>query len=500
MKKIKILTIILAIVAITMISFLGIYVQYQNRMENKVKDYNYAMDLKGARNIKLEVSQDTRSVIRDANGKEIDDADDLTDEELAEKGYTKQDEPYNNQEQLTGENYKNAKKLIEKRLKNMGIANYEISLNEENGEMLIQVPEDENADYIVSNINSVGKFQILDTETGEVLMDNNDIKASTVLYGSDSTQTTNGTSVYLNIDFDKEGAKKLEEITSTYIEQEITEEENKNEEETVEETTENKPEETTTETENAQEEAETTEEETETVEKTITMKIDDEKIMTTSFDTPIRTGSIQLSIGSATTDIDTLNDYMKQASSVSTTLDSGKLPVKYNISENEYIMSDITKEQLQYVEIALAVVALIGIIIFVLRYKLNGLLAGIAYIGLASIYLLLIRYTNVVVSIQGIFGIGIILILNYIFLNKVLAKINKTNNKTSKVEINKLIKESYKEFFIKIIPICIATIVFCFTNWTSISSFGMVMFWGITLIALYNYIVTSTILKIKADK
>ena len=38
MKKVKIITITLAIILITMIAFFGIYVPVQNRMENKVRD------------------------------------------------------------------------------------------------------------------------------------------------------------------------------------------------------------------------------------------------------------------------------------------------------------------------------------------------------------------------------------------------------------------------------------------------------------------------------
>ena len=53
MKKIKLLTIILAIVLVTMVAFLGVYVPVQNRMENQVKDYDYAMDLEGGRNIRF---------------------------------------------------------------------------------------------------------------------------------------------------------------------------------------------------------------------------------------------------------------------------------------------------------------------------------------------------------------------------------------------------------------------------------------------------------------
>ena len=70
----------------------------------------------------------------------------------------------------------------------------------------------------------------------------------------------------------------------------------------------------------------------------------------------------------------------------------------------------------------------------------------------------------------------------------------------NKEKINKIIKETYSQFFVSIIPICIAVITFCFMRWIPLSSFGMVMFWGITLIAIYNLIITGSLLKIKADK
>ena len=66
--------------------------------------------------------------------------------------------------------------------------------------------------------------------------------------------------------------------------------------------------------------------------------------------------------------------------------------------------------------------------------------------------------------------------------------------------IKQMVKETYKEFFITILPICIAVITFCFAGWTPISSFGMVMFWGIVLIAIYNFIITNNLLKIEANK
>ena len=137
---------------------------------------------------------------------------------------------------------------------------------------------------------------------------------------------------------------------------------------------------------------------------------------------------------------------------------------------------------------------IIAIIILIIKYKAKGFLSGISFLGLIAVYLLAIRYTNVVLSIQGILGIIITIILNYLFNNKMLSKIKNNDN------VNLAIKETYKEFFVKIIPICIAIIVFCFINWTPISSFGMVMFYGIALIAIYNFITTSTLLKLKENK
>ena len=477
MKKVKTLTIILIIILLTMVAFFGIYTQVQNRMENQVRDYELAMDLKGARNIRLKASEEKEEVIKDAEGNVVETEETLTDEQLAEKGYTKEEQPVNRQEVLTTENYLKSKKILENRLENLGISYYEIALDEETGDIIIRLPEDEQVDNIVSNINTVGKFEIIDSQTKEVLMDNNDIKLANVLYGSDGT---NGTGVYLNIEFTKEGSKKLENISNTYIPS--NEEEN------------------TTSDENATQEN-TTEEENETEEKTISMQIDGEEMMSTSFDEPIRTGKLQLSIGTSTTDTQTLQGYIQRASNIANILDNGNMPIQYEIEENKYVLSDITEEQLQWVKIAIAIVIVLGAIYFIFKYKGLGILGAISTLGLAAIYLLAIRYTNVILALTGIFGIFVIILLNDVLVNKMLEKVKREKGqKATKAEVKEAVKESYKEYFLKLIPICISVIVLCFINWTPISSFGMVMFWGIVLIAVYNYIITNGLLKIRADK
>ena len=449
MKKLKTLTIVLAIILIAIIAVLGIYIPKQNRMENVVKDYSYGMDLKGGRAIILKP--------------------DTTDG-------------------LTEENYKKSKNILEERLKRLKIQNYEIRLDEQTGNMTITIPEDDTTDNIVSSLGTMGKFEIVDSDTNEVLMNNGDIKQSKVMYGSNSNSssaTSSGTVVYLDIEFNKEGTKKLEDISSKYTNT----------------TSNNTSNNTTTETENTtntENNTDTTSNKSSSTTKKITMKIDDETIMSTAFDETLKTGKLQLSVGSSSTDQKTLQGYASQAQSMATVLDSGNLPIKYKVDKNQYILSDITKDNINIAFYVISAIVAIALIVLVIRYKLQGLLGAISYIGLVALLSIILRYTNVVITIEGMFGIVVSLFLAYLFINKLLAKLK--GKTLEKETINTALKETYKEFFIRIIPVAIATVVFCFSSWEPLSSLGMVVFWGITLIAVWNVIVSNMLLKIQAKK
>ena len=207
MKKVKIITMIVLIILITMVSFFGVYTQVQNRMENQVRDYALDMDLDGARYVRLSVNKESTEVIKDADGNEVETDEEMTDEQLAENGYTKESVPNNSEDVLTVENYEKSKEIISKRLETQKVGEYEISLDNETGDILVQIPENEYTDNFVSNMNTVGKFEIIDADTKEVLMDNNDIKLVNVMYGSNSSTSSSGTTVYLNIEFNKQVQK-----------------------------------------------------------------------------------------------------------------------------------------------------------------------------------------------------------------------------------------------------------------------------------------------------
>ena len=105
MKKVKITTIILAIILISLVAFGGVYIKTQNRMEDKVKEYSFGRELDGERVIELKVSDGTSS--------------DTSKESTEQQSTTKP-------ENLTVENYEIVKNTVEKRLKSLGADDYTI--------------------------------------------------------------------------------------------------------------------------------------------------------------------------------------------------------------------------------------------------------------------------------------------------------------------------------------------------------------------------------------
>ena len=88
-NKLKLITEILAILVICLVSFLGVYKQSANRMENQVKNYEFGKDLKGYRELVFEVSDATE--VTDSNGKVVGDTDSYTDSSISSYSYQKTD-------------------------------------------------------------------------------------------------------------------------------------------------------------------------------------------------------------------------------------------------------------------------------------------------------------------------------------------------------------------------------------------------------------------------
>lgn len=446
-KLLKGLT-ILVIIAICLISFCGIYVKKQGKMTNVMSEYKVGMNLGGARVSKFKISNETEEIIYDAEGNITTDG--TNEDGTLKEGYTKESKPVNSEELLNQENYEIAKRIMQNRLDNMGISEYDLRLNYNNGEIIVALPEDGYTDMAIANLSYLGKFEIKDSETDEILMSNNDIKNASAVYGS----TNAGTAVYLSIEFNQEGKQKLEDITKKYI---------SSKDEEGNDTT-----------------------------KKISIKLDDETMLETYFDKPITTGSLELSIGSASTSNEEISEYIRQANQIAGLINNEVMKIKYELSENNYISASIDNIDIKIILCVIIVIQIIGFIYWCIRYKVNGIFALIETSGLIAIILLVIRYANVIVSLEAIVAIISILISNFLMLQYALKKFEKAEE--NKVEI---IKETYKHYTSILLPLLIIAIVFTFMNWLPIASIGMLLFWGIGILMLYNYITMNLLLDLK---
>ena len=448
MKNVKIITIILAIILVTLVAFGGVYIKTQNRMENKVKDYELGRELKGGRVVELQVVTEETNHDHDGDG--------VSDHEAEETNDIKT-------ENLTVENYEIVKRTIETRLKNFGAQDYTISLNREDGTIIVELPENVDTNTYAYLLTAPAKVQIAEKDTNTELLSDSMVEKALYTYTADAEGAYQ---VLLQLRLTAEGQTKIEEIKNNYA---ILVDEVK-------------------EIEDAQESDEKEEKSTEenTKETTETKKIAKLTIAGTEYDiNQIEKNQIIVPIGSKTTNTVNVNNSINAAAELATLISSGRYPIDYEIGDNRFIHSNITEKQMLYFVIAVAFVMLVVFVIFTIKYKTSGLLASISFIGFVSILSLLLRYTNVNISIEGIGAIVLTIIINFIINQNMLNKEKNVN---------------YKELVLKLVPIVIITLVFCFARWSNLNSFGMVMFWGLVLIAAYNALVTKTLLKLKESK
>lgn len=431
----KILTVII-IILLSLISFVGIYVQDKNAMKNIVPEYELGMDLYGSRNIVIKVDNSTETKTYDAEGNLV------TDTENTENT-TEVEEPVNAPEVLTSENYQNVKDILMQRLEYMNVSNYFIRLDEDTGDINIEIPENSVTDYIAQYTITKGEFAIIDSETAEVLVTNQDLKETTVQYGA----TTSGTTVYLNIQFNDEGTEKLKNISNTYIKSEDAE---------GNDTT-----------------------------KKVKLTLDGESIIETYFEEEIPNGLIQLSIGTST-DTAQLQTYLQQASNIAIFLNTEAMPITYTMEVNRFVYSDITKDTIETIITILVIVAALMAIYMVIRFRKNGIMGVITNIGFVAILLLALRLGNVILTLNGIFAIIVAAVIEYLITMMILKEYNKNVDEEI---INMNLKALLKKITISIIPLVIMAITFALMTWEEIFSIGMVLFWAILIIIIYNLII-----------
>lgn len=443
--KFKKIIIWILVALLIIIGFFGIYTKKLNKLTNIIPDYTFGMDIKGNREFNLVVdnSEEEKKVYVDNSGNI---AGEVIDEQKQVEGYSIENRKIkaNNEENLTADNYKKTKEIIEKRIKDLSITEYNLKLNNETGNIVIELPQNENTDNNYSMLLSQGKFEILDNQTGIILMDNSDIiKASPITNQSSSSLYE----VYLQIEFNEQGIEKLKDISNKYIEY----------------------------TQEGQEESKI---------DYISFKLDGTNLYTTYFAEEWTSSYIHIPITTGVEQANLENVY-NSVKNIADIINSGKLPLQYSLESDEFIKSTITDNDIGIFKGIILVILILVAIVFTIKYRIKGLKLGIINLGFLALYSIVIRYLKIEINLPGIISIIAIIIINLSLYYSILK--NNINNK----DFNKKIKE----FNISIIPFMIIAIVFTLTKNINTLSIGMLTFWGIVTSELYNLLILKRILK-----
>lgn len=477
LKRFKTLAVVLIVILISAIAFGGLYIQIQGVWKNVLPKFSYGMELDGVRELRfvLNTSEEEKEVYVDENGNYAGDVVsndsttsspeiDLVDEngqpissenaensntptESQEKKEDKTLEGYktekrvlkaNEDADINITNFEKTKKIIQERLETLDLYEYNIRLDEVTGELVVEVPDNDNVEIQESMIATKGKFEVVDHQNGLILLDNSHIKNVSATYTNNDNQYQS----YLIVQLNKEGTEKLKEISKTYVRQ-----------------TDEKGIETTT---------------------YVGVEFDDQELLQTYFGDELTNGVLQIPLGQASSEYEDFVITYNSTARVAGILNLEKMPLSYKLNADNYVQSHITTETRIIAIVSFAVIVLILSIVMIVKYKLAGLKFAILNVGYIAIVTLAFRYTNVLITLNSLIAFAGVVGINMLFEYKLLENLRKNDN------IKLVFTETMKQLYLAIIPVAIVAIIFTFMQSAVISSIGMVLFWGIAIQALYS--------------
>lgn len=447
MKKHKktITVIIILIVALLMFaSFFGVKIKKNENGErvNIIPDLKLGMEFGTTRVITGTVDDTVNETIRDAEGNIVEREEGV--EYTEEAGYTIEQTKVNVDSDRKLENYKKEKEAIEERLNNSGVAQYFIDMDKQTGKIIIEIPEDDKADDIQNLIKSSGSLLLIDGETYETVFDNSTLKKADVVMSQGDVQT----GVFLQLEFNEEGTNKLKELSEIYKSTTETKENENGEEEEV------------------------------TNSKVVWVLLNGTFLGSTEISNIMYNDKLMFTYG-VSNDANELQTAIKNAQDEAILLNAKKSPLVYSF-ENEQRETIIDTNIMFIYAVGIISVFLIVYIYLIIKFKAKGFISIYFQVGFLGILLLVLRLTNVILTMEGIAGIIISMVLEVIFTFIVLESINKKEDG--------MYKKSNLSFFLTTLPIYIISIVYTFATRAHINSFGMSLFWGIIIIYIYNFI------------
>lgn len=446
-KRLKLALLILICIAIILIGFFGIYVKDKNKYSNKIPNYQLATDLKGTTVLELDVDSSTNTNYYDAEGKKVDSSE-ITDEN--KNNYTEKEEKVNLEENINQGNYEKTLNILKERLKFLNVDQYSLDLDTKTGKIVLNFADDY-PDDVKSILPMEGKLELIDSNTEDVLIENSTIKSTETTYAS----TDDGYTVYLNLKLSKEGIDKINSIDGYKT---------------------------------------TTDDNGEVSTNKFKVQFDADEIAEVSYDNMELVGkTLRITLANKITSNSTFSSKMNTATVVSKLTTIGKTPLVYKITAEEYLKTNVNIKVIYGALIITAILLAATFITWTIKYKMNGLLATLGTITNISLITILIRYTNIEISLNSLSTvIGLFIVNTYLVSN--ILKCIKNKEKT--------FAENIQHAYLKSIDVLIISllmfIVFAFSKMTVINSMGLLFFWGWLTIVLGNLLFTVPMLYVKS--
>ncbi|MBQ3408215.1 MAG: hypothetical protein IJH12_03305 [Clostridia bacterium] len=451
MKKdytLKLVLAMLVVVLVSLVSFVGVY-----KGRNLLKEYSLGKDFSKRKIATFSVVEEKTSE-QDESGEtenQVEESKEESESSEEQENLSEQsgEENANKAQPLSEEdkkkNYKTAKNNIAKRLTSMKSEEYDIRLDESTGKIVIEVPEDMDSTFI-SEVASKGKVEIKNTSSNEVIADGEVFKDASAALRDETfsvgMQQVTKKIVVLNMKLTKDGKKKIIEANPKYTDNDGNE-----------------------------------------ADATFAIVLDGETLYSEDasafIDIVEKNGGFELYMGQNDQGEELEKDY-QTALAITAIIKCGEIPVDYQIDTMELISSSINIKLIIIVSIAIGILMLV---FATYKFKLKGLLSVVSLIGLVATILLVLRYTNVKITLFTILGIAIVTLVNYIVILRTL------NNK-------KMFNENFMKAMDILVPCIIVAIVFCCSPYTQLASFGMTIFWGLIVMCLYNF----TIVRVFVEK
>lgn len=441
-KKFKIALCILVIALISVIAFAGVYKKDLVSYKETLPEYTVDSEFNGKRVSYFKVSDATEEKIYDKDGKEVDSIPQGADE----TEYKKETVKVNLDEALTEENFKTVKKIFEGRLKGMGENDYTVRVNKKTGDIVVELADDEKTDTFLQYLLFKGDFSITDSTDGTVFLSRKDVDTASLAYENTKKGEVN---VYLDIKFNDEGAKKLQEVSKNYLKTDNEEEQ-----------------------------------------KTINVTVESSTIKSMSFDKSIDDGILRVEIGSGNNN-QTVYAYANQAGFIAYIINNGEMPLTYTITTSEFIASELSGNTLYVIIVVLSIATLLIIAYMVFKYKSDGLFAGLSIISAIAILLLFLRYTKTAISLGGFAAMVVLIAVEAYFVLTILNIIKKNSDVENTIYATTKI---YLKRLDIIIVLLITAVVFTFMKEVKIYSIGMTLFYGMISFAIANLAFLRTLL------